>query len=117
MHRQIAEFLAAQYISGLLDKGLPLERILALVTGFDGELVPSFRNFVSWLAVHNKQARKRLSQLNPSGLIYDGDRQTYSADEKAGHRAEPPPGVLLEPVVLAFGVQGAGHRRDCVAGT
>ena len=81
-HRQIAEFLAAQYVSGLLKQGLPLERILALITGFDGELVPSFRNFASWLAVHNKQSRKRLSQLNPSGLIYDGDRQTYSADEK-----------------------------------
>ena len=81
-HRQIAEFLAAQYISGLLNEGLPLGRILALVTGFDGELVPSFRNFASWLAVHNKQSKKCLSQLNPSGLIYGGDRQTYSADEK-----------------------------------
>ncbi len=81
-HRQIAEFLAAQYISGLLDEGLPLERILALITGFDGELVPSFRNFASWLAVHNKHSRRRLSQLNPSGLIYGGDRQTYSVDEK-----------------------------------
>ena len=81
-HRQVAEFLAARYVSGLLDKGLPLGRILALITGFDGELVPSFHNFASWLAVHNKRSRKRLSQLNPSGLIYDGDRQTYSADEK-----------------------------------
>ena len=81
-HRQIAEFLAARYISGLLNRGLPLGRILSLITGFDGELVPSFRNFASWLAVHNKQSRKRLSQLDPSGLIYDGDRQTYSADEK-----------------------------------
>ena len=81
-HRQIAEFLAAQYVSGLLDKGLPLARILALITGFDAELVPSFRNFASWLAVHNKQSRKKLSHLNPSGLIYDGDRETYSADEK-----------------------------------
>ena len=81
-HRQIAEFLAAKYVSGLLDRGIPLGRILALITGFDGELVPSFRNFASWLAVHNKQSRKKLSQLNPSGLIYDGDRQTYSADEK-----------------------------------
>ena len=81
-HRQVAEFLAAQYVSGLLDRGLPLERILALITGFDAELVPSFYNFASWLAVHNKQSRKRLSQLNPSGLIYDGDRQTYSAEEK-----------------------------------
>ena len=81
-HRQVAEFLAAQYVSGLLNGDLPLGRILALITGFDGELVPSFRNFASWLAVHNKESRKRLSQLNPSGLIYDGDRETYSADEK-----------------------------------
>ena len=81
-HRQVAEFLAARYASGLLDRGLSLGRILALITGFDGELVPSFRTFASWLAVHNKQSRKRLSQLNPSGLIYGGDRQTYSADEK-----------------------------------
>ena len=81
-HRQIAEFLAAQYVSGLLDGGLPLERIFALVTGFDGELVPSFRNFISWLAVHNKASRKKLSRLNPSGMIYAGEQQTYSTDEK-----------------------------------
>ena len=81
-HRQIAEFLAAQYVSELLDRGLSLERILALITGFDGELAPSFNNFVSWLAVHNKRSRNRLSQLNPSGMIYAGDQQTYSTDEK-----------------------------------
>ena len=81
-HRQIAEFLAARYVSGLLDGGLSLERILAHITGFDGELVPSFSTFSSWLAVHNKQSRRRLSQLSPPRLIYDGDRQTYSADEK-----------------------------------
>ena len=82
VHRQIAEFLAARYVSGLINGGLPLGRILALITGFDGELVPSFRNFASWLAVHNKESRRMLSQLNPSGMIYDGDRHTYSADEK-----------------------------------
>ena len=82
MHRQVAEFLAANYVSRLLDEGLSLGRILALITGFDAELMPSFRNFASWLAVHNKQSRQRLSPLNPSGMIYDGDRQTYSADEK-----------------------------------
>ena len=81
-HRQIAEFLAARHVSELVDDGLPLKRVLALITGFDGELLPSFRNFVSWLAVHNKPSRRRLSRLNPSGLIYAGDAQTYSADEK-----------------------------------
>ena len=60
---RLVSFWRPQYISGLLDNGLPLGRILALITGFDGELVPSFRNFASWLAVHNKQSRKRLSQL------------------------------------------------------
>ena len=66
----------------LLVDGLSLERVLALITGFDGELLQSFRNFASWLAVHNKPSRKRLSRLNPSGLIYNGDRETFSAEEK-----------------------------------
>ena len=81
-HRQIAEFLAARHLSGLVEGGLPLERVLALITGFDGELLPGFQNFASWLAVHNKRSRRRLSRLHPSGLIYDGDRETYSPDEK-----------------------------------
>ena len=81
-HRQIAEFLAARHVSELVDGGLPLERILALVTGFDGELLPSFRNLASWLAVHNKRSRTVLSRLNPSGMIYSGERGTYSVDEK-----------------------------------
>ena len=81
-HREVAEFLAARYVSGLLDDGLPLGRILALITGFDGELMRSYYNFTSWLGIHNKRSRPSLSQLNPSGLIYAGDRQTYSTDEK-----------------------------------
>ena len=81
-HRQIGEFLAARHVSGLLEGGLPLGRVLASITGFDGELLPEFQNFTSWLAVHNKRSRRRLSRLHPSGLIYDGDRETYSPDEK-----------------------------------
>ena len=81
-HRQIAEFLAARYIAELVQQGLPLDRILALITGFDRELMPQFGNFVSWLAVHSKRSRKALSRLNPSGLIYVADTQVYSPDEK-----------------------------------
>ena len=53
-----------------------------MITGFDGKLLPGFQNFVSWLAVHHKRSRRRLSRLHPSGLIYAGDRKTYSPDEK-----------------------------------
>lgn len=81
-HRQIAEFLAARHVSRLVDDDLPLQRVLELITGFDGELLPSFRNLASWLAVQNKRSRRRLSRLDASGMIYAGDAQTYSADEK-----------------------------------
>ena len=82
VHRQIAEYLAARHVSRHLDDGLPLARVLSLITGFDNELLPGFRNFASWLAVHNIESRVRLSRLNPSGMIYAGDRDTYSPDEK-----------------------------------
>ena len=59
-----------------------MTRVLALITGFDGEILPGFRNFVCWLAVHNRRSRKRIIRLVPSGLIYAGDRETYSTDEK-----------------------------------
>ena len=81
-HRQIAEFLAARHVSSLIDEGLPLRRVLALVTGFDGDLMRPFRNFVAWLGVHNRPSRKQLSKLNPSGLFYAGDRDTFSAEER-----------------------------------
>lgn len=81
-HRQLAEFVAARHLSGLLDGGLPLQRVLALLTGFDGDLMPTFGNLVSWLAVHHKPSRKRLSRFYASGLVYAGDRDTYSVDER-----------------------------------
>ena len=81
-HRQIAEFLAARYVSGLIDGGLPLQRLLALVTGFDGELMRPFRNFAAWLGVHNRPSRKQLCRLNPGGLFYAGGKDRFSTEER-----------------------------------
>ena len=81
-HRQIAEFLAARCVSGRIDEGLPLQRLLALVTGFDGELMRPFRNFAAWLGVHNRPSRKQLCRLNPSGLFYAGGKDTFSTEER-----------------------------------
>ena len=81
-HRQLAEFLAARYISGRIDDGLPIQRVLALISGSDGELMGPFRNFVAWLAVHNRPSRKQLSRLNPGGMFYVGGPDTFSVNEK-----------------------------------
>ena len=81
-HRHIAEFLAARYVSRRIDEGLPLQRVLALVTGFDGELMRPFRNFSAWLGVHNRPSRKQLGRLNPGGLFYAGGKDTFSTEER-----------------------------------
>lgn len=81
-HRQIAEFLAARYISGRVEDGLPIQRVLAMITGSDGELMGPFRNLVVWLAVHNRPSRKQLSRLNPGGMFYRGGPDMYAAGER-----------------------------------
>ena len=81
-HRQIAEFLAARRVSGLINDGLPVQRVLALIIGFDGELVGPFRNFAGWLGMHNRPSRRELSRLNPSGLFYAGDQDAFSTEER-----------------------------------
>ena len=84
VHRQIAEFLAARYVAGLIDGGLlPLKRLLALIAGYDGMVISELWVFVAWLAVHSKTSRFMISQINPSGMIYMGDAQEYSTDEKS----------------------------------
>ena len=82
VHRQISEFLAARYVAGLIDKDLPLERVLALITGFDDDVMSEFRVLLDWLAVHSKTSRKRISEINPIGMIYTGDAHNYFIDEK-----------------------------------
>ena len=82
VHRQIAEFLAARHVARRIDDGLPVGRAAALITGFDGELLPTFWNFSSWLGVHSKPSRILLSRLNPSGMIYAEEEPTYSVDER-----------------------------------
>ena len=82
-HRQIAEFLAARHLARLIaEHHLSVRRVLALLVGFDGELLPSFRNLAAWLAVHSPPTRRRLAELHPSGLVHFADRDTFSPDEK-----------------------------------
>ena len=57
VHRQVAEFLAGRYLAGLIESGLPVRRILALMTGDDGGVVSEMRGLSAWLASHSKTSR------------------------------------------------------------
>ena len=81
-HRQIAEFLAARYLTKSVDEGLPMRRALALMTGGDGGVVSELRSLSAWLAVHSKASRAEIVERDPLGTILYGDVRGFSPDDK-----------------------------------
>ena len=73
LHRSIAEYLAARYLARRLDDGLPLGRILALITAPDGRPVTPLRGLLGWLAALWKPGRERLLRLDPMAVVLYGD--------------------------------------------
>jgi len=81
-HRQIAEFLAARHLAKSVDAGLPVRRVLALMTGGDGGVVSELRGLSAWLAVHSKTSRSEIVERDPLGTILYGDVRGFSLAEK-----------------------------------
>ena len=82
VHRQIAEFLGAKHLAGLIDKGLPPKRVMALMTGGDGTVVTALRGLAAWLAAHSPRVRTELVSNDAAGVAIYGDIQDFSPDEK-----------------------------------
>lgn len=72
-HRRIAEFLAAKYLDERIRAGLPATRVLALMAGGDGAVVPDLRGVSAWLAAMNREAREPLIDGDPIGVAFGGD--------------------------------------------
>ncbi len=83
VHRHVAEFVAARYLANLIAGGLPVCRILSLMTGFDGGVISEFRGLAAWLAVCSKPAREALIRRDPIGVVRYGDAETFSVYDKA----------------------------------
>ena len=82
LHRQIAEFLAAGYLAELVAGGLPVRRVLALMTGLDGTIVSELRGLGAWLAVHSASSRTELIKRDALGVVLYGDVQGFARDDK-----------------------------------
>ena len=82
LHRQIAEFLGAQYLSRRIDEGLPVRRILALMSGNDGMIVTELRGICAWLATFSLAARNEMIERDPLGIVLYGDLSRFSNESK-----------------------------------
>ncbi len=97
VHRQIAEFLGAKHLAGLIKKGLPARRVLALMTGGDGTVVTALRGLSAWLASHSQQVRTELVSQDAAGVAIYGDIRDFAPDEKRALLAA----LLRQPGIAA----------------
>lgn len=81
-HRSIAEFLGARHLAALIDGGLPLGRVVALLSADDGGIVPDLRGLTAWLAVHCRDGRGELIGRDPLGVVLYGDVRDFPTDDK-----------------------------------
>ena len=80
--RQTVAFLAAKYLSYLMDQGLTLKNIISLITTPHGEVVSQFRILVAWLALLNQGRREELIQQAPLSILMYGNIDHFSTTEK-----------------------------------
>nr|MBA3965631.1 hypothetical protein [Nitrospirales bacterium] len=78
IHRTIAEFLAAKFLVHRIREGLPLKRVLALLTGFDGGTLAELRGVYAWLACLCEEESAILIDRDPLGIILYGDAAILS---------------------------------------
>lgn len=83
VHRTVAEYLGARYLSQRMHEHLPANRILALLQGHDGGVVPELRGLHAWLAVlAHASVRASLIDHDPLGLVLHGDVLKFTTQEK-----------------------------------
>ena len=78
-HRRIAEFLAARFLDhAIRERQLPATRVLALMRGADGAVMPDLRGTAVWLAAWNPDCRRPLIKSDPVGVAFHGDAGRFT---------------------------------------
>ncbi len=62
--------------------GLPFGRVLALMTGEDGGMVPICADSAAWLSVHCRSGRHTLIERDPVGVVLYGDVRNFTVHDK-----------------------------------
>lgn len=82
VHRMVVEYLAGKYFCDRIREGLPLKRVLSLITGHDGGTLSDLRGIFAWLACVCLEHFDSLIPVDPLGVVLYGDVSLLPAPEK-----------------------------------
>jgi hypothetical protein len=82
VHRSVAEYLAARFLTQVIQNGLSIGRVVSLMTAADGGTVAGLRGLNAWLSVHHPPSRRRLIEIDPLGSVLYGDTRLFSVEDK-----------------------------------
>jgi len=119
-HRTVAEFLGARYLASQIEhSGLPISRVLALIAGDDGGIVPDLRGLAAWLSVLSRTGRSELLARDPLAVVLYGDVRAFPVSDKErvlealGHEAKRYPWFRSDDWADApFGALGTAGMKS-----
>jgi len=83
IHRSVAEFLAGVYLAELVEKkGLPIGRVLSLMTATDGGVVTPLRGLFAWFVTACAKDRDIIVTRDPHGVVLYGDVTLFPVEQK-----------------------------------
>lgn len=81
-HANLAAFLAARALAGLVQKGLPKKRLLTLLSGYDGAPPTPLRSLAAWVAALSPALRGSLIERDSIAVLMYGDVGRFAREEK-----------------------------------
>ena len=83
IHRTIAEYLAARYLSKRIQAGLLPTRLAALILADETHLIANLRGLAGWLASLCETMRGAIFTADPAAILDYGDLHLFSQSDKA----------------------------------
>jgi len=118
IHRLIAEFLGARYLSEKIQQGLGWKRAFSLLLGVDGLPLSDLKGLAAWLSAFNSCVRSNLIHLDPSVFAFEGDSNGFTCQQRQTMIHNLENRMIFDkifPFVPSFGAFAFPHKFSVIS--